>query len=66
MNGVVGGFAALTAVIAVEFARTMAAEGFSGSGALAPAPVVDPEEHLAYLANHGISYSAEKAPAKAR
>jgi short subunit dehydrogenase-like uncharacterized protein len=46
----------LTAVIAVEFARTLA-EG-SLAGALAPAEVVDPRDFLDLLGEHGVSYDA--------
>jgi short subunit dehydrogenase-like uncharacterized protein len=53
----------LTAVIAVEFARRMAAEGFSASGALAPAQVVDAEEFLGFLADHGVRHRVEPVPA---
>ena len=53
----------LTAVTAVEIARTMGEAGFSGTGALAPAQVVDAEAFLDFLGDHGITY---EAPAAAR
>jgi short subunit dehydrogenase-like uncharacterized protein len=51
----------ITAVMAVEVARTMAADGFGASGALAPAQVVDPEGFLGFLSEHGISHRLEGA-----
>lgn len=53
----------LTAVMAVEIARTMGEDGFSESGALAPAQVVDAAGFLDFLGDHGVSYDAP-APAK--
>lgn len=50
----------ITAVIAVEFARRMAADDFSGAGALAPAQVVDAEEFLGFLGEHGVSHRVER------
>jgi short subunit dehydrogenase-like uncharacterized protein len=51
----------LTAVIAVEVARTMAEDAFAESGALAPAQVVDPAGFLDFLGDHGVSYEAPAA-----
>lgn len=49
----------ITAVMAVEIARRMAADGFDGRGALAPAQVVDPEEFLGFLGEHGVHHHVE-------
>ena len=54
----------ITAVIAVEFARRMAADDFSSSGALAPAQIVDAEEFLGFLGEHGISHRVERPAAR--
>lgn len=54
----------ITAVMAVEIARLMAREGFDGSGALAPAQVVDPEDFLDFLGEHGITYRFDPARPK--
>jgi short subunit dehydrogenase-like uncharacterized protein len=59
----------ITAVMAVEIARRMGADGFDRSGALAPAQAVDPEDFLSFLSEHGISYrvdAAAKPGARAR
>ena len=50
----------LTAVIAVELARTLAEGTFRG--ALAPAEVVDPRAFLDMLGEHGVTYEAPAAP----
>lgn len=50
----------ITAVMAVEFARRMAADDFAGAGALAPAQVVDPLEFLGFLGEHGVSHRVER------
>jgi short subunit dehydrogenase-like uncharacterized protein len=52
-----------TAVIAVELARRMASAEFGGSGALAPAQVVDAEEFLGFLGEHGVSHRVERPAA---
>jgi short subunit dehydrogenase-like uncharacterized protein len=51
----------LTAVMAVEVARRMAQRSFTGSGALAPAQAVDPEEFLDVLGEHGVTYRLDPA-----
>jgi short subunit dehydrogenase-like uncharacterized protein len=51
----------LTAVTAVELARTMGEDGFAGKGALAPAQVVDAEEFLAWLGDFGVTFEAPAA-----
>ena len=53
----------LTAVIAVRAAELLAAEGFSGSGVLAPAQAYDAEEFLRFLEPHGVAFRVE-APAR--
>ena len=50
----------ITAVIAVEIARRMAADEFTATGALAPAQVVDPEGFLGFLGEHGVSHRVER------
>ena len=50
----------ITAVMAVEFARRMADDGFGVSGALAPAQAVDPEDFLGFLGEHGVSHRVER------
>lgn len=54
----------ITAVMAVEIARRMAAPGFDRAGALAPAQAVDPADFLGFLGEHGASFRVE-APAPA-
>jgi short subunit dehydrogenase-like uncharacterized protein len=54
----------LTAVIAVEIARRMSADGFDGAGALAPAQAVDAADFLGFLGEHGISHRVD-GPARA-
>jgi short subunit dehydrogenase-like uncharacterized protein len=54
----------LTAVIAVEVARRMSADGYDRAGALAPAQAVDAEDFLGFLGEHGISHRVE-GPARA-
>lgn len=46
----------ITAVMAVEIVRRLAAGEIERRGALAPAQAVDPEEFLTFLADHGISF----------
>lgn len=53
----------ITAVMSVEIARRMQGDGFSGSGALAPAQAVEAEDFLGFLGEHGISYRVE-SPAR--
>jgi short subunit dehydrogenase-like uncharacterized protein len=53
----------ITAVMSVEIARRMQADGFSGAGALAPAQAVDAEDFLGFLGEHGVSYRVE-SPAR--
>ena len=50
----------ITAVIAVEIARRMAADEFTATGALAPAQAVDPEDFLGFLGEHGVSHRVER------
>jgi short subunit dehydrogenase-like uncharacterized protein len=50
----------ITAVIAVEFARRMGSDEFTGSGALAPAQVVDAADFLGWLGEHGVSHRVER------
>jgi short subunit dehydrogenase-like uncharacterized protein len=54
----------ITAVIAVELARLMSADGYDRAGALAPAQAVAPEAFLGFLGEHGVSYRVE-SPARA-
>lgn len=54
----------ITAVMAVEVARRMQADGYDRAGALAPAQAVDPEDFLGFLGEHGISYRVESPAAK--
>jgi short subunit dehydrogenase-like uncharacterized protein len=56
----------LTATIAVEIARRMAAEDFDGAGALAPAQAVDPEDFLGFLGEHGVSHRVEGTARRSR
>jgi short subunit dehydrogenase-like uncharacterized protein len=50
----------ITAVIAVEFARRMAAPDYDRSGVLAPAQAVDPADFLGFLGEHGVSHHVER------
>jgi short subunit dehydrogenase-like uncharacterized protein len=50
----------LTAVTTVEGALRMAAPGYEGRGALAPAQAYDATDFLRVLAPHGISYAVEE------
>jgi len=56
----------ITAVIAVEFARILGSASFTGSGALAPAQVTEPDELLTFLADHGVTYEAPPPPKRRR
>jgi short subunit dehydrogenase-like uncharacterized protein len=53
----------LTAVIAVEVARRLSADG-DRAGALAPAQAVDPADFLGFLGEHGVSHRVEGAAKK--
>ena len=53
----------LTAVIAVHAASLLAAPGFAGAGALAPAAAFEPVEFLNDLGDHGVGWSVD-APAR--
>ena len=55
----------LTAVITVRAAELLAADGFDGAGALAPAQAFDAEDFLRFLEPHGVRFEVE-APARAR
>jgi short subunit dehydrogenase-like uncharacterized protein len=55
----------LTAVTTVEGALRAAAPGYDRRGALAPAQAFDPRDYLAALADFGVSYDVEPAPADA-
>ena len=55
----------ITAVIVVELARRVTAQGFGATGVLAPAQAVDPEDFLRFLGEHGVSYEVEGTPAAA-
>ena len=56
----------ITAVIAVEIARRMGDRRLRPRGALAPAQVVDAEDFLDFLGEHGVSYRVESRRARAR
>ena len=56
----------ITAVMAVEFARRMAHDDFAAGGALTPAQVVDPDEFLGFLGEHGVSFRVEPGRAAGR